>query len=201
MSEAKKINEGTVTSLSDTDLVLASDSSGTLRPITVANLQKLFRDTLQIGGHNLLKDTGDYIINTSVTKWLSSKSVLTADQLNSEKALTLSCKYRKIGSPSGNVVIGATRTSDWWDQTIIDASLLKDSGTITKTFSSNSSATGFSLFAVCKEGVELYDFKLERGNVATDWTPAPEDLGWGGKRKIHNHLRFTLSRLAERRSA
>ena len=55
MSNAKKLNEGTVTSLADTDLIVAADNGGSLRPISVTNLMQLIRDNIKIGGRNLLK--------------------------------------------------------------------------------------------------------------------------------------------------
>lgn len=42
MSETKKINEGAVTSIADADLVMACDTSGTYRPISLANLIRSF---------------------------------------------------------------------------------------------------------------------------------------------------------------
>ena len=57
MSKAKNLNEGIVTSLADTDLVVAADNGGSLKPISMTNLMQLIRDNIKIGGRNLLKNT------------------------------------------------------------------------------------------------------------------------------------------------
>lgn len=55
MSDTKKLNEGVVTALADTDLVLAADANGKLRPISVADLLAAVRGSIKVGGRNLLQ--------------------------------------------------------------------------------------------------------------------------------------------------
>lgn len=45
-----------VTSLADSDVVFAYDSSGALRPVTFGKLAELVRETVQVGGKNLVVD-------------------------------------------------------------------------------------------------------------------------------------------------
>ena len=44
----------------------------------------------------------------------------------------------------------------------------------------------FNLSGFCE--FRIRDLKLERGNTPTDWTPAPEDLGFGGGNLLANRL-------------
>ena len=46
------------------------------------------------------------------------------------------------------------------------------------------------IYLNCADFCELRvrDIKLERGNTPTDWTPAPEDLGFGGGNLLANRL-------------
>lgn len=46
MSESKQINQGAVSTLADTDLVMACDSGGTFRPISIGNLKSLINRAL-----------------------------------------------------------------------------------------------------------------------------------------------------------
>ncbi|MDE7180564.1 MAG: hypothetical protein K2N88_05150 [Muribaculaceae bacterium] len=176
MSETLELKNQPLSGVLDMNDSVFIESGGTLRRVTLGTLAKAVRDTIKVGGRNLLKDTANFVINTTGTKWLSSKIVDSVLDLNSMAPLTFSCKYRKIGNPIGRIAIGAIRGSDWWDRVGFDADTLPVDGVIVKTFEPNKSATQFSLFAQSQSGVELYNFKLERGNMATDWSPAPEDL-------------------------
>ncbi len=191
MSEAKKINEGTVTSLSDTDLVLASDSSGTLRPISVANLQKLFRESLQIGGRNLVKDSALDLttVGSSAKRQLS---VCLAD-FPAGTPVTLSFDYEYQGVTLGesprfgiqtNIKDMGTYTSyaECLHYPVSASGKGRAVRTITLPDGMDIRTTVLSCFIQRISGgtVRLSNVKVERGNVATDWTPAPEDLGWGG---------------------
>lgn len=55
MSEPIKLNSGGVATLADTDRVVGCDSTGALRSISLADLLKQIRDSIHIGGRNLLK--------------------------------------------------------------------------------------------------------------------------------------------------
>lgn len=195
------ITSSAVTTPSDSFKVLCFDVDGKFKPVTVANLMQAFRDSIQIGGRNLLKATEEYKVTTDGAKWLNSKCVLTIEELIECNSLTFSCKYKKTGNPtSGNIGVGAIRTDSWWDSKLINVSEIGDTGVIVKTFAKTTTSTKFSLYAQGVAGVELYDFKLERGNMATDWSPAPEDLlsQSGGGKMLHF---IYLRSLAERRVA
>lgn len=196
MSESQKINEGTVTSLSDTDLVLASDSSGTLRPISVANLQKLFRDTLQIGGRNLLKGTSDgagwerkpsngvFTISTSSSGEITAIGPVIA-AIEPGKTYTVSF-YAKatpnmrdmdifLSATTGGSIVPAQKVSTEWKRYVFTKTL-GDSFPIGKVFRIDNNGSIDGQLAT----LWVKDIKVEEGNIATAWTPAPEDLGWGG---------------------
>lgn len=185
MSETKKAHEGVVTSIADTDLVMVVGPNGGLHPISFADLAKLVRNTIQIGGRNLIKGTSSLIANNSTAIYIGHKITKPISELKKEKALTFSCKYRKTGNPTGNIYIGAIIVSSYYDHKVISVDSLSENGVISITFTSSLSYPngGLNLYASSQSGLELYDFQLERGNVATDWSPAPEDIAdgtWGG---------------------
>lgn len=198
MIETKNAHEGVVTSIADTDLVMVVGPNGGLHPISFENLMKAVRGEIQIGGRNLLKNTADFKCQTSATSWMTGMLSIPKEKLVG-RVLTFSCKYRKTGSPSGNASIGTIVSDSWWDMATINTESAPAAGTLVKTFYSVTER--FAPHASSQQGFELYDFKLEEGNMATAWTPAPEDIAsgsWGGGKLLpFNKLR----NLAERRVA
>ena len=223
MSEPTKINSGIVTTLAATDLIVGTDpGGGTLKPITLDNLLAIVRSNLQIGGRNLLKGSGDW------SSWLNQpgrhvvgpdtyngltvvhlsdidkyQGMLQSISLDAGESCVLSfyCKAKTAGTvilrcldknnSNGKSYSFTISEPDTWKRYTIHPSMV-DGITQVRMERGNGSAT-----EVCYCGV-----KLERGNVATDWTPAPEDLGWGGgKSKIYNYLRFAARHRAERRAS
>lgn len=179
MSKTIKANQGAVTSIGDTDLVMVEGANGGYRPISFSALMAAIRGGIQIGGRNLLKNTIDKKVTSSTLTWFATYP--SSDELLQLLPLTLSCKYHKIGNPSGSISLGAAVAENWFPQANLTKESISDSGTLVVYLNSNTYQK-ISIFAQSTTGVELYDFKLERGNMATDWTPAPEDLSdlWGG---------------------
>ena len=188
MSNPTKINSGIVSTLAATDLILGVDPGGaTLKPITLDNLLAIVRSNLQIGGRNLVKGS-DKPMNQE-----SSPGYAFADGVHS------------LSMPSGGMGICKRIGSFPIGVYTVSVDLKADSPMTVRWYVGNNEASAkhFNVTTEWKRytatliptvealqvrlvgatlGIKYYarNIKIERGNVATDWTPAPEDLGWGG---------------------
>lgn len=181
MSETIKLSDFPLqSSLADDDTIILNG-----KRITAANLLAAVRDSIKVGGRNLLKNTSNFKINTSGMTWLSGRLTVSQNSLLSyEDVVTLSARYKKIasGSASGSFQLGAIVSPSWYEQTTFNSSELADEGIVSKSFRMSryrEEWDSFSLFVNGNPDYEIYDLKLERGNIPTDWSPAPEDLSGG----------------------
>lgn len=89
---------------------------------------------------------------------------------------TMSCYARKTsGAPKINMTMWGLTAWGWRD---IPEEWTKFSLTFTATEAFNTTKTAWAVFSAHKSYVgtlEMTGFKIEKGNKATDWTPAPED--------------------------
>ena len=119
-------------------------------------------DALAVGGRNLALNSG-VVVNDYTT------GISTTNPLVVGEKYTLSFDY--IGAPTGNVFlnggVGASFTAkptDTWQR-----------GSVTFVFTKNDYLDR-ELYPHVYGATSLRNIKLERGNIATDWTPAPEDV-------------------------
>jgi len=119
-------------------------------------------DALAVGGRNLALNSG--VVVNSYAAAISTTNLLVVGE-----KYTLSFDY--IGAPTGNVFlnvgVGASFTAkptDTWQR-----------GSVTFVFTKND-YNGHELYPHVYGATSLRNIKLERGNIATDWTPAPEDV-------------------------
>ena len=130
-------------------------------------------DGIEIGGRNLLRDSKR---NISSAAYKLADFRLTED-LTEGETVTMSLKgaigidrsYLAMYNSGGNTLLGALTKDD-----------LGNDGVYRKTFSwkSNSLNQFISIYnmpSTATSASEIEWIKLERGNKATDWTPAPED--------------------------
>lgn len=169
--EAKKINEGVVTSIADTDLIFAMDPGGTApKPISLTNLAKLIRESLQIGGRNHV--LGSKQINLTNSVW----GVALASQL-AEPLIAGETYFASFGEKSdglaGNIYLSEEPNTSKSPQ--------NQTTPFNRSFIANRAYKYIWVWVVGNVDGDISEWiknlKLERGNVATDWTPAPEDLG------------------------
>ena len=89
---------------------------------------------------------------------------------------TMSCYARKTsGAPKINMTMWGLTAWVWHD---VPEAWTKFSLTFKATEAFNTTTTAWAVFGAHKSYVgtlEMTGFKIERGNKATDWTPAPED--------------------------
>nr|DAY02594.1 MAG TPA: tail protein [Caudoviricetes sp.] len=127
---------------------------------------------LDIGGRNLLRDSGRKITNK---EYLIASYPITIN-LKEEEVVTLTLKgrlgvgknYFQLYNSGGNVAIASLEN--------------KGDGIYQKTFkwkvgsSRNNTLFIFTIFNNVIVDSTIEWIKLERGNKATDWSPAPEDI-------------------------
>lgn len=179
MSDTKKLNEGIVDALADTDLVLAADASGKLRPVTLDNLLAAVRGSIKVGGRNLLQGTSETPYSYTGTKYYTLSSPLTLGE-----TVLVSFDIDWEGSKPYMEIY----TADKIGQSISERNLI-DSKTVVKGHNdillpTVKPADKFCIFTNSATPITVSRVKIERGNIPTDWSPAPEDVlakSGGGK--------------------
>lgn len=201
MSDTIQANQGTVTSIGDTDLVMCV-VNGSYHPISFNNLLAAIKRSIQIGGKNLVRNSG--ISKTNSAYQISTYSWGNDRPKVGEKLLvtirgqlgTGKTHFVVYNSPVGDGGFGAIWLSKESD------------GAYRGYLNINKDSASIGVYvAPDVAGIQstISSIKIERGNMATDWTPAPEDIAsgtWGGGNcKIYNYLQFRLKRGSERRAA
>ena len=171
----KTIELGSVSPVNNLDSgsrLIALSPGGALTPVTLDKLAELVRDSVKVGGRNLLKNS-DKKIKTS--SYNVARYDLTEAPTDGEDFI-----FTLWGHPANDEIrlfnSGGT----------VQFGLLNkiEDGVYRKYFkwkSSHGSVTVNSSYVslyVQQDGnsTEISRVKLERGNIPTDWTPAPEDL-------------------------
>lgn len=212
MSTVRKLNENPVTALADTDYIVACDASGAVQPISFANFKA---DAL----YNLLKAEGRNLIVWSGRKISHGKnnadgSFSFAEDRDAHIQFKSSVDLSSLIGKTFTLSFDCTglQTGDNWKFGVGVQSYAS-----TQIHNGKNSITFVGTSLTCKAkgdwilfddtdrevasipSVKFSNFKLECGSVATDYSPAPEDLNpaWGGgNRFTSNYLRFTRERRA-----
>ena len=162
-----------VSSIGETDRLYV-ESGGSLHPIAFSALAKSVRESIKIGGRNLLLDSGIPHANTYKIAnyklsepWQPGKTyIMTVWGVELAEGKTNFQAWNKGGVKA-----------------LIELKLQSD-GTYRGTFTPTSALDltkadeiGIYAFPQSVAGVNsLTRAKFEEGNIPTDWTPAPEDL-------------------------
>lgn len=207
MSKAKKLNEGIVTSLADTDLLVAADNGGSLRPISVTNLMQLIRDNIKVGGRNYVALSKSTLVNASRDGYTimqgvgDTRSLMFQIQLINGNSL-VRVAYEKFITQAGKKTIKFS-VSDAENVNIIfikHQGQSHDFGIRIPFTEKGDFILTLNIGSVTQGEISFSNLMLERGNIPTDWSPAPEDLSGGGNAQIFNQLQFAIHK-AERRAA
>ncbi len=177
----KDIHAGAVASISDTDLVMVSAPGGGYQPIPFSDLMARIKGNIQIGGRNLIKNSGASISNTLY----QTAAYQLACNLSIGETLLVTI-WGELGAGRTNFVVfnggmgnGSyggvvlSKIRDGLYQGKLQILKLSDDGYIS-VYAAPASSTSINT---------INHIKLERGNIATDWCPAPEDIAsgaWGG---------------------
>lgn len=190
---SEKADGSTVTALQANVTALIADLSGFKTTVSQTYTSKTEFNNLQIGGRNLLsntadltkwhkeasitvaKDSNDYfkVSTTNTSSWWSAYWYISSDK--SEQTYTLS-GYNKKGTKVGHVVVR------YYKSGANNILLQKDvsEGHFSIKFTVPSGAETITVYLGLKPtAYGDYTYfklpKLELGDKATDWTPAPED--------------------------
>lgn len=180
----------TVTAPAEGAKVMLLSPSGALTPVTMERLAELVRGTLQVGGRNLLLGTTEAKEFPNSRSQYYTKSFNTLDHKGEE--FTLSCDYELENVVRGtkNGFIGlqwpVEQRSGW--QVYLNCNIYApESGTLTQkghlTAKMAIPTTGeiidahVAVAANIQSGTaRIFNVKLERGNVETGYSIAPEDI-------------------------
>ena len=206
MSEVKQANQGTVTSIAGTDLVMCH-VGGSYHPISFDNLMKAVRGGIQIGGRNLIKNSAEITIPKSANLSNFKFLPLTIGVKKGDK-ITISCETIEILEGSNCSTFSALIRKDAahnWDGLGAEGSLSVQNKKVTLTVNQDYDNPHLLLYSgpdsnSSNRSVKFFNVKVERGNIASDWTPAPEDIAsglWGG---VIGYLPITYS-MAEKGGA
>ncbi|MCT4138425.1 hypothetical protein HZP64_14285 [Elizabethkingia anophelis] len=155
-------------------------------------------DNLQIGGRNLLQKSANIVMSgndyqNSDNSVPGELTVLRLGKWNCYSWLTLPSGYDKVGKQlTMSLELYVDRQINFgvgvhfaYEQNLIrkDVSYIT-SGKWTKVFITYDKITGTNTSLIGLDGIDApvgtkikyRNFKLEEGNKATDWTPAPEDV-------------------------
>lgn len=212
MSEVKNAGQGAVTSIADNDLVMCV-ANGSYHPISFENLMAAVRDGIQVGGRNYLRSTfsapsaghtdvvdGKLAITGAGDVYFY---VLAATDLTHLIGETLTLSFTCEGLPNGAILMFGIGGSGINVVTLQNG---RCSVTFVGTAVTCPAKNGHiliddqnnSMSASDRANIRLSNFKLEIGNIATDWTPAPEDIAsgaWGGGNWLFtNYLQFGMER-------
>lgn len=170
----RKLNENPVTAISTSDYILACDASGTLRCVSLGNLL----GSIPVGGRNLVKNSGTVVDTTS---YLVSTLYFGDSPLKDGETFTLSVwgdfpssdSYMNVFNLQGHLYCGSVHK--------LSSNLMRKS-LVWKHVDGTEYINSVSLFQPNQSDTKQYRIDrvmVERGLVAHDWTPAPEDLRGG----------------------
>lgn len=173
-------NAAKLTELPEGCQLLLVDSSGeVLERMEAERFMELLRASIQIGGRNLIKNSEQFQIGANdgdyhFTVIGSGIKVKAGDLFTASfGSVTLS------GSESQNFQVSLYNRAD--ALTIAKFYLGPDAKAATAEVSADCDNAEILLYAgvsgnTAGKSIEVTNLKLERGNIASDWTPAPEDF-------------------------
>ena len=179
-----KANEGVVSSIGDTDLVMVCASGGSLKPISFENLMKAVRGEIKIGGRNYAALSTATLMNATVEGSVL-KQVVADTRPNFQLQVTVfdsahkqTALYNKtipqdgryfvsVNVPDGTAILYVKHNGQARDFGVRFAFPYSGQFLIGLTIKASSSL------------YEISDIMVERADVASDWTPAPEDIASG----------------------
>ena len=175
MSDTRKINEGVVTSIVDTDLVMCSGSGGSYTPISFANLAKLIRSTINAGGRNLALGTSEEpTVVAGNTKQFRLSETLS---IGEEVSVSFELDYPSP-QPYFEVYISPLNGGSVSQRHMIQRQILSN-GLNKLTFTLTKVGERIAFYTQAGVSISVSKVMVTRGNMFSDWAPAPED-SWGG---------------------
>ena len=138
---------------------------------------------IQIGGRNYYKSSTGFILSNNITLVSRDSNMFSLNNVNRGELRILNvinennlwtCSFKaRINSGVGKFKLDICDYSDIYIDVTTEFKFFK----ITEKISNFSNIYNFIDFLFINKGIyEIKDFKIEKGNTPTDWSPAPEDL-------------------------
>lgn len=195
--ETKDVTSGVVTTISDSDLVMVA-GNGNWSPIKFADLMAAIRGGIQIGGRNLLKGSHngigwsktpeDGVFTIKAPSYYEITVAGPKIPLEVGKTYTVSFMAKAtsnvlsidvwLSANVNGVYFCLPRLTEVWTKYSKQVTV-SATATLTSNFRLDNNGSTDGQPAT----VWIKDIKVEEGNMATAWTPAPEDIAsgaWGG---------------------
>lgn len=181
-----------VTALPEGCSVAIIDKSGAvLESIEADKFFQAVRDSIQIGGRNLLKGTSSEwqsqsVLNTAYTaplKHIKDLGLKAGDRVILSMYMKPSAVGKKLRSRIEFYNSDSNRKTVFGTEVTDETEICLASGVIPPNYNYIRWGIDANLSADLQLGTttEYYRcLKLEKGNIPTDWSPAPEDIIWGG---------------------
>lgn len=181
------------TSLPTGSQLMLLDSTGkVLSRMEADKFMELVRESIKVGGRNLLKGTKDEWIPMSVSQSAGFSKLVSLDSLglHAGDPVVLSMRIKPSAAGKGLKVRLEFFESDTVRKSYTSSDIATDENAV--MFVRTIVPVGYSqlrygldanstALTVTASTTEYYRAaKLERGNIKTDWTPAPEDLTENG---------------------
>lgn len=179
------------------EAISTASADATSKANSALDSAKSYTDSVEIGGRNLVTNSvnlSDFSIDSSThtTRTITDDYCIVNRLVNANKPsthygiykdipviageeYTVSCTVKEI---TGRMRLGLGHdTSQWTGLGVWDLSV----GRFSRTVTAPSNATFIRIYIAGNDGVNggsvtVSNIKLEKGNKATDWTPAPEDV-------------------------
>ena len=173
-----------ITELPEGSQLLLVDSSGVvLERMEAERFMELVRASVQVGGRNLIPDSEHISIasSTGAYHYLIAKTGLS---VKAGESFVASYGTLAMTGPQP-VRFQITIFSRTLEKTIASLVLTDSERTVMAKVSADDPNAAIYIYAglpgaTANMSLDVTQLKLERGNVVSDWTPAPEDLGFGG---------------------
>ena len=169
-----------ITELPEGSQLLLIDKSGTvLERMEAERFMELLRASIQIGGRNLVKDSSLFSIKANSSNF-NHIPITNGLKVKAGELFTASFGSVKLtGAESQKFQIAIYDHINAF--ALAKFTLDPDTKAATVAVSADCDDADILLYAgvsgeTANKSIEVTDIKLERGNIASDWTPAPEDF-------------------------
>lgn len=186
-------NAAKLTELPEGSQLLLVDSSGVvLERMEAERFMELLRASIQIGGRNLIKNSEQFQIGANDGNY---HYVIIGRGIKVKAGDLFTASFGSVtlnGSESQNFQVALYDMDN--ALTIARFTLGPDAKAATAEASADCDNAQILLYAgmsghTADKSIEVTNLKLERGNIASDWTPAPEDfMEIGGGNLLVNRL-------------
>lgn len=169
-----------VTALPEGCTLALFDSSGGVSKIDAQKFMELVRGSIQIGGRNLIPNSKQISVPATSKDY---SYIRLRENLNVKTGDLLTASVGSIkGTGAQEQIAFLSIYNQLTNITIARFVLKPDAKSATSTVSADCDNAQVLLYTGIPgdnagKSLEVTELKLERGNIATDWMPAPEDFG------------------------